>query len=44
MTNRNLRHNEKNLRAGILEYVQYDMGLYVQHDHRGRAQARAGRV
>ena len=26
MTNRNLRYNEKNLRAGISEYVQYDMG------------------
>ena len=24
MTNRNLRYNEKNLRAGISEYVQYD--------------------
>ena len=26
MTNRNLRYNEKNLRASISEYVQYDMG------------------
>lgn len=26
MTNRNLRYNEKNLRAGISEYVKYDMG------------------
>ena len=26
MTNRNLRYNEKNLRAGISEYVTYDMG------------------
>ena len=26
MTSRNLRYNEKNLRAGISEYVEYDMG------------------
>ncbi|MEG0374363.1 MAG: hypothetical protein RR547_04515 [Raoultibacter sp.] len=26
MTNRNLRYNEKNLRAGISDYVSYDMG------------------
>ena len=26
MTNRNLRYNEKNLRASISEYAQYDMG------------------
>lgn len=26
MTNRNLRYNEKNLRASISKYVQYDMG------------------
>lgn len=26
MTNRNLRYNEKNLRAGISDYVTYDMG------------------
>lgn len=26
MTNRNLRYNEKNLRASISEYVRYDMG------------------
>ncbi len=26
MTNRNLRYNEKNLRAGIADYVRYDMG------------------
>lgn len=26
MTNRNLRYNEKNLRAGIGDYVTYDMG------------------
>lgn len=26
MTNRNLRYNEKNLRAGIAEYVKFDMG------------------
>ena len=44
MTNRNLRYNEKNLRAGISEYVQYDMGPTSQHEHRGRAQVRAGRV
>ena len=26
MTNRNLRYNERNLRAGISDYVRYDMG------------------
>ena len=26
MTNRNLRYNEKNLRAGISDYVKFDMG------------------
>lgn len=26
MTNRNLRYNEKNLRAGIADYVKFDMG------------------
>ena len=26
MTNRNLRYNEKNLRASISEYAKYDMG------------------
>ena len=42
MTNRNLRYNERNLRAGISDYVRYDMGPTSSMTIAAALQVRAG--